>query len=70
MRIAIVAGGGSTDYGHAFQDFKRLCLDDLDKRTTTIIILGDSRCYLSLPAALCYDQTRPCHHELRAGEES
>ena len=34
MRIAIVAGGGSTDYGHAFQDFKRLCQDDLDKRTT------------------------------------
>ena len=34
--------GGSTDYGQAFQDFKRLCLDDIDKRTT-IIILGDSR---------------------------
>ena len=34
--------GGSTDYGQAFQDFKRLCLDDIDNRTT-IIILGDSR---------------------------
>ena len=60
MRIAIVAGGGSTDYGHAFQYFKCLCLGDLDKRTT-IIIPGDSRGYLSLPAALCYDQTRPRH---------
>ncbi|MCY4564341.1 MAG: hypothetical protein OXE40_07645 [Gammaproteobacteria bacterium] len=60
MRIAIVSGGGSTDYGQAFQDFKRLCLDDLDKRAT-IIILGDSRGCLSLPAALCYDQTRPRH---------
>ena len=34
--------GGSTDYGQAFQDFKRLCMDDIDNRTT-IIILGDSR---------------------------
>ena len=34
--------GGSTDYGQAFQDFKRLCLDDIDHRTT-IIILGDGR---------------------------
>ena len=34
--------GGSTDYGQAFQDFKRLCLDDIDNRTT-IIILGDGR---------------------------
>ena len=34
--------GGSTDYGQAFHDFKRLCLDDVDNRTT-IIILGDSR---------------------------
>ena len=35
-------GGGSTDYGQAFADFRRLCLDDIDKRTT-IIILGDAR---------------------------
>ncbi len=35
-------GGGSTDYGQAFQDFKKLCLDDVDNRTT-IIILGDAR---------------------------
>ncbi|MDP6827146.1 MAG: VWA domain-containing protein [Pseudomonadales bacterium] len=34
--------GGSTDYGQAFQDFKRLCLDGIDHRTT-IIILGDAR---------------------------
>ncbi len=34
--------GGSTDYGQALQDFKRLCLDEIDNRTT-IIILGDSR---------------------------
>lgn len=34
--------GGSTDYGQAFADFKRLCLDDVDNRTT-IIILGDAR---------------------------
>ncbi len=34
--------GGSTDYGQAFADFKRSCLDDVDNRTT-IIILGDAR---------------------------
>ncbi|MAT84031.1 MAG: hypothetical protein CMD39_07045 [Gammaproteobacteria bacterium] len=34
--------GGSTDYGQAFADFKRQCLDDVDNRTT-IIVLGDSR---------------------------
>ena len=34
--------GGSTDYGQALADFKRLCLDDVDNRTT-IIILGDAR---------------------------
>ena len=35
-------GGGSTDYGQAFADFRRLCLDEIDKRAT-IIILGDAR---------------------------
>lgn len=35
-------GGGSTDYGQAFADFRRLCLDDIDRRTT-LIILGDAR---------------------------
>lgn len=34
--------GGSTDYGQAFADFKKSCLDDVDNRTT-IIILGDAR---------------------------
>ncbi len=34
--------GGSTDYGQAFVDFKKCCLDDVDNRTT-IIILGDAR---------------------------
>ena len=34
--------GGSTDYGQALVDFKKLCLDDIDNRTT-IIILGDAR---------------------------
>ncbi|MFU8815450.1 MAG: VWA domain-containing protein [Pseudomonadales bacterium] len=34
--------GGSTDYGQAFSDFKKNCLDDVDNRTT-IIILGDAR---------------------------
>ncbi|MEM6707330.1 MAG: VWA domain-containing protein [Pseudomonadota bacterium] len=35
-------GGGSTDYGQAFVDFRRLALDDLDNRST-VIILGDGR---------------------------
>ena len=35
-------GGGSTDYGQAFEDFRHKCLDDIDNRTT-IIILGDAR---------------------------
>lgn len=35
-------GGGSTDYGQAFADFRKSCLDEIDKRTT-IIILGDAR---------------------------
>jgi uncharacterized protein with von Willebrand factor type A (vWA) domain len=35
-------GGGSTNYTQAFADFRRLCMDEVDKRTT-IIILGDAR---------------------------
>lgn len=34
--------GGSTDYGQAFLDFRKLCMDDVDNRTT-IVILGDAR---------------------------
>jgi uncharacterized protein len=35
-------GSGSTDYGQALADFNQRCLDEIDKRTT-IIILGDAR---------------------------
>jgi uncharacterized protein len=35
-------GGGSTDYGQALMDFEALALDDIDHRTT-ILILGDAR---------------------------
>ena len=34
--------GGATDYGQAFADFRKLCLGDVDNRTT-IVILGDAR---------------------------
>jgi uncharacterized protein with von Willebrand factor type A (vWA) domain len=34
--------GGSTDYGQAFLDFRKNCMDDVDNRTT-IVILGDAR---------------------------
>lgn len=35
-------GGGSTDYGKALSDFVSLCLDDIDRKTT-VVILGDAR---------------------------
>lgn len=35
-------GNGSTDYGQMLLDFKRTCMDDVDNKTT-IIILGDAR---------------------------
>lgn len=35
-------GKGSTDYGQAFKDFKRIAMNDIDSRST-IIILGDGR---------------------------
>jgi uncharacterized protein with von Willebrand factor type A (vWA) domain len=35
-------GGGSTDYGQAFADFRACCLDDVDSRST-VIVLGDAR---------------------------
>ncbi|MCY4041570.1 MAG: VWA domain-containing protein [Gammaproteobacteria bacterium] len=34
--------GGSTDYGQAFEDLHDLCLDEVDQRST-VIILGDAR---------------------------
>jgi uncharacterized protein len=33
---------GSTNYTQAFADFRKLCMDDVDNRTT-IIVLGDAR---------------------------
>lgn len=35
-------GGRSTDYGRAMEDFKDLCFDEIDNRTT-VIFLGDGR---------------------------
>lgn len=35
-------GMGSTDYGKALADFEQLCLNDIDNRTT-VIMLGDGR---------------------------
>jgi uncharacterized protein with von Willebrand factor type A (vWA) domain len=35
-------GKGNTDYGHAFLDLRKLCLNDIDHRST-VIILGDAR---------------------------
>lgn len=35
-------GGGATDYGQAFVTFAALCLDDVDRRST-VILLGDAR---------------------------
>jgi uncharacterized protein len=35
-------GGGATDYGQALVTFRELCLNDIDRRST-VIILGDAR---------------------------
>lgn len=35
-------GGGSTDYGGSLEDFTDICLNDIDNKTT-IIMLGDAR---------------------------
>lgn len=35
-------GDRSSDYGRSLADFERLCLDDIDHRTT-VIVLGDAR---------------------------
>ncbi|MBL1235067.1 MAG: VWA domain-containing protein [Rhodobiaceae bacterium] len=37
-----IYGSGSTDYGRAFEELERTVLDDIDHRTT-VIILGDGR---------------------------
>jgi uncharacterized protein len=43
-------GGGSTDYGQAFVDLEALALDDIDHRTT-VLILGDARSNYGDPRA-------------------
>ena len=43
-------GGGSTDYGQALADLESLALDDVDHRTT-VIILGDGRSNYGDPRA-------------------
>ncbi len=35
-------GGGSTDYAQALSDLASLCMDEIDKKTT-VVILGDAR---------------------------
>lgn len=35
-------GGGSTDYGRALEDFESLAMNDIDHRTT-VLVLGDAR---------------------------
>lgn len=40
--VAIDTYRGSTDYGHSLQCFKDLCLNDVDNKTT-VMILGDAR---------------------------
>jgi uncharacterized protein len=43
-------GGGGTDYGQAFADFAELVLDDIDHRTT-VLIMGDARSNYTDPRA-------------------
>ncbi|MEQ1887837.1 MAG: VWA domain-containing protein [Alphaproteobacteria bacterium] len=43
-------GQGSTDYGRSLQDFAELALNDIDSRTT-VIILGDARSNYGDPGA-------------------
>ncbi|MEQ9143376.1 MAG: VWA domain-containing protein [Parvibaculaceae bacterium] len=48
-------GAGSTDYGRAFEDFEALALDDVDHRTT-VLILGDGRSNFGDPRADILDK--------------
>ncbi len=48
-------GGGSTDYGRAFEDFEALALDDIDHRTT-VLVLGDARSNFGDPRADILDK--------------
>ncbi len=43
-------GGGGTDYGQAFADFAELALDEIDHRTT-VLIMGDARSNYTDPRA-------------------
>jgi len=43
-------GGGSTDYGRALRDLEALAMDDIDHRTT-VLILGDARSNFGDPRA-------------------
>lgn len=50
-----INGGGSTDYGRAFEDFEEMALDDVDHRTT-VLILGDARSNFGDPRADILDK--------------
>lgn len=54
-------GGGSTDYGASLQDFSNLALNDIDNKTT-VILMGDARSNFSNPRAdimkLIYQRAR------------
>jgi len=54
-------GGGSTDYGQAFVDLEALAMDDIDHRTT-VLILGDARSNFGDPRA---DILQKIHHRAR-----
>jgi uncharacterized protein len=48
-------GGGSTDYGRSFEDFESMALDDIDHRTT-VLVLGDARSNFGDPRADILDK--------------
>jgi len=54
-------GGGSTDYGASLQDFSNLALNDIDNKTT-VILMGDGRSNFTNPRAdimkLIYQRAR------------
>jgi uncharacterized protein with von Willebrand factor type A (vWA) domain len=54
-------GGGSTDYGRAFEDLEAIAIDDIDHRTT-VLILGDARSNFGNPRA---DILRVIHDRAR-----
>ncbi|MBD3647269.1 MAG: VWA domain-containing protein, partial [Pseudomonadales bacterium] len=63
-------GKGSTDYGNAFKTFKELCLNDVDNRST-VIILGDSRNnYFDTGAEHLKEISRKCRQVMWLNPES